>query len=64
MTTRADVIKRIEAVDARVRKLTPLWESLPALNGIGEVSFAELLVRADPKHENNRIDQIEKAIGG
>jgi hypothetical protein len=37
---------------------------LPAFTGVGDMSFAELLLRAGPGHENNHLDQIEKAIGG
>jgi hypothetical protein len=41
-----------------------LEERLPAFTGGGDMSFAELLLRAGPGHENNHLDQIVKAMGG
>lgn len=41
-----------------------LDERLVVIAGRGEISFAELLLRAGPGHENNHLDQIEKALGG
>ena len=41
-----------------------LEERLPALSGGGDMSFADLVLRAGPGHENHHLDQIEKAMGG
>ncbi len=41
-----------------------LEERLPAFTGVGDMSFADLAMRAGPGHENHHLDQIEKAIGG
>lgn len=48
-----------------VREFDPpaLEERLPAFAGGGDMSFADLLLRAGPGHENSHLDQIEKAIG-
>ena len=40
-----------------------LEERLPALTGGGDMSFADLVLRAGPGHENHHLDQIEKAMG-
>ena len=40
-----------------------LEERLPSITGRGDMSFADLVLRAGPGHENNHLDQIEKAIG-
>ena len=41
-----------------------LDEILPAIARLGDISFADLVVRAGPGHENSHLDQIEKVIGG
>jgi hypothetical protein len=49
-----------------VREFDPraLEERLPAFTGGGDMSFADLVLRAGPGHENHHLDQIEKAMGG
>jgi hypothetical protein len=41
-----------------------LEERLPAFTGGGDMSFADLVLRAGPGHENHHLDQIEKAMEG
>ncbi len=54
-----DAVKAVRGIDEPT-----LGERMVYYSGGGEMSFAELLLRAGPGHENNHLDQIEKAIGG